>query len=41
MVDFENDGYQGPWGAFQRIDPVEDKSIWLIPLLGLLGLILI
>ncbi len=37
----EADGYQGAWGATQRIDPLPDKSIWLIPGIGLLGLILL
>lgn len=37
----EADGYQGPWGTIQRVDPLPDKSIWLIPVLGILGLILL
>lgn len=35
----EPDGYQGPWGATQQVDPLPDDSIWLIPFLALLGLI--
>ena len=35
----EPDGYQGPWGAVQRIDPIPDKSFWAIPILGILGII--
>jgi len=35
------DGYQGPWGTPQRIDPLPDKSAWLIPGLGILGLLLL
>lgn len=37
----EPDGYQGPWGATQRVDPIPDKSIWLIPFIGLLGILLL
>ena len=35
------DGYQGPWGTPQRIDPLPDKSAWLIPGLGIFGLLLL
>lgn len=35
----EPDGYEGPWGATQRIDPLPDKSAWLIPILGVLGIL--
>lgn len=35
------DGYQGPWGSPQRIDPLPDKSAWLIPGLGILGFLLL
>lgn len=35
------DGYQGPWGTPQRIDPLPDKSAWWIPGLGILGLLLL
>lgn len=37
----EPDGYQGPWGAAQRIDPEPDKSFWAIPVLGILGILLL
>ena len=37
----EPDGYQGPWGAAQRVDPLPDDSVWAIPILGLLGFLLL
>lgn len=37
----EPDGYHGPWGTVQRIDPPPDPSAWIIPLIGVLGLILL
>ncbi len=37
----EPDGYQGPWGTVQRVDPAPDPTAWLIPALGVLGLILL
>jgi len=37
----EADGYQGPWGAVQRIDPTPDKSIWAIPLISIIGILLL
>jgi len=35
------DGYLGPWGTVQRVDPLPDNSFWLIPILGVLGLMLL
>lgn len=35
----EPDGYLGPWGAVQRIDPPIDRTRWIIPLIGVLGLL--
>lgn len=37
----EPDGYQGPWGTVQRVDPAPDPTAWVIPILGALGLILL
>lgn len=37
----ENDGYRGPWSAVQRIDPPPDPFAWLVPALGVLGLLLL
>jgi hypothetical protein len=37
----EPDGYLGPWGAVQRIDPPPDPTRWLIPALGVLGILLL
>jgi hypothetical protein len=37
----EDDGYRGPWGAVQRIDPPYDPTVWYVPILGLLGLLLL
>lgn len=37
----EPDGFEGPWGATQRIDPTPDNS-WIYPLLtGVLGILLL
>ncbi len=37
----EPDGFEGPWGATQRIDPTPDNS-WIYPVLtGLLGILLL
>ena len=35
----EPDGYQGPWGAVQKIDPLPDDTRWWIPILGVIGII--
>lgn len=35
------DGYEGPWGVAQRVDPLPDKSVWAIPGLGILGFLLL
>jgi len=37
----EEDGYLGPWGVVQKVDPPADKSAWLIPLLMVLGVIVL
>jgi hypothetical protein len=37
----EEDGYLGPWGTVQRIDPVEDPTAWYVPVLGVLGILLL
>ncbi|MGB5562701.1 MAG: FecR domain-containing protein [Sedimenticolaceae bacterium] len=37
----EPDGYQGPWGIVQRIDRPPDAGAWIIPLIGVLGLLLL
>jgi hypothetical protein len=37
----EPDGYQGPWGAVQRIDPPPDATRWFVPVLGVLGILLL
>lgn len=37
----ESDGYQGPWGATQRVDPIPDDTGWWVPALGILGIILL
>ncbi len=37
----EPDGYLGPWGTVQRIDPPEDASAWIVPLLGILGVLVL
>jgi len=35
----EPDGYEGPWGAAQRVDPIPDNSRWVILILGVLGIL--
>lgn len=35
----ESDGYQGPWGAVQRVDPTEDNSFWSIFIMGIIGVL--
>ncbi|MEW8509117.1 MAG: FecR domain-containing protein [Candidatus Thiodiazotropha sp.] len=35
------DGYQGPWGSIQRIEPPFDQSVWTVPVLFILGLLVI
>ncbi|MCU7875183.1 MAG: hypothetical protein KZQ84_00010 [Candidatus Thiodiazotropha sp. (ex Lucinoma borealis)] len=37
----EADGYQGPWGSVQRIDPPPDNGIWIVPTIFALGVILL
>ena len=37
----EPDGYRGPWGAVQRIDPPPDPTRWLVPVLGVIGILLL
>lgn len=37
----EDDGYRGPWGTAQRIDPPADPFAWLMPALGVLGILLL
>lgn len=37
----EEDGYLGPWGTVQRIDPTEDPTAWYVPVLGVLGILLL
>ena len=37
----EPDGYQGPWGTVQRIDPPSDAGAWIVPLVGVLGFLLL
>ncbi len=37
----EEDGYLGPWGTIQRVDPLPDNSIWWVPGLGILGILLL
>jgi hypothetical protein len=37
----EEDGYRGPWGAVQRIDPPYDPFVWMVPILGILGILLL
>lgn len=37
----ESDGYEGPWGTVQRVDPLPDNTVWLIPILSVLGLLLL
>lgn len=35
----ESDGYQGPWGAVQTIQPLPDDTRWWIPVLSVIGII--
>jgi len=37
----EEDGYLGPWGVVQKVDPPQDKSIWFIPILTVLGVLIL
>ncbi|MES9993214.1 MAG: FecR domain-containing protein [Candidatus Thiodiazotropha sp.] len=37
----DRDGYQGPWGSVQRIEPPFDQSVWTVPVLFILGLLVI
>jgi hypothetical protein len=37
----EPDGFAGPWGATQRIDPAPDSSWKIVPILAILGFLLI
>ena len=37
----EPDGYQGPWGATQRVDPLADDTAWWVPVIGLIGIIIL
>ncbi|MCU7882691.1 MAG: FecR domain-containing protein [Candidatus Thiodiazotropha sp. (ex Lucinoma annulata)] len=37
----EADGYQGPWGSVQRIDPPPDNGIWIVPTIFALGVFLL
>lgn len=37
----EEDGYMGPWGTTQRVDPLPDNTWWWVPALGTLGIILL
>lgn len=37
----ESDGYLGPWGVVQRIDPPKDPTAWIVPVLGVLGILLL
>ena len=37
----EDDGYLGPWGAVQRIDPPHDPTVWFVPIIGILGILLL
>lgn len=34
-----DDGYRGPWGTVQRVDPLPDQSFWAIPILTILGIL--
>ena len=29
----EDDGYRGPWGTVQRVDPPEDPFVWMVPVI--------
>jgi hypothetical protein len=35
----EADGYMGPWGAVQKIDPLPDDTAWYIPIIGIIGIL--
>ncbi|PVV06908.1 MAG: hypothetical protein B6D77_14885, partial [gamma proteobacterium symbiont of Ctena orbiculata] len=37
----DRDGYEGPWGSVQRIEPPFDQGVWTIPVLFILGLLVI
>lgn len=37
----ESDGYQGPWGATQRVDPTPGDSAWIVPILGIIGILIL
>jgi hypothetical protein len=37
----DEDGYEGPWGSVQRIEPLLDQGIWAVPILFILGLFFI
>jgi hypothetical protein len=37
----EPDGYLGPWGTTQRIDPPPDPTAWFVPAIGILGILLL
>ncbi|MCP3852760.1 MAG: LysM peptidoglycan-binding domain-containing protein [Gammaproteobacteria bacterium] len=37
----EADGYQGPWGSIQRVDPLPDDTWWWVPALGIFGFLLL
>ena len=37
----EPDGYQGPWGAIQKIDPLPDRGWIFVILSGALGFLLL
>lgn len=35
------DGYEGPWGSVQQIEPPLDQGVWTVPVLFILGLFFI
>lgn len=35
------DGYEGPWGSVQQIEPPRDQGVWAVPVLFILGLFFI
>jgi hypothetical protein len=37
----DTDGYIGPWGGVQHIEPPADQGIWAVPILFILGLFFI
>jgi hypothetical protein len=37
----EPDGYLGPWGATQRVDPLPDDTLWWVPALSVIGILLL